>query len=81
MKYPNIVRIFTGTNDPLRDDNLRILLRLINNNINTKMHEFNYFPHGFLNYDVPNIMPEASISSNIIIKEIVELIQTSNVKT
>ncbi len=34
------------------------------------MIELKYFPHGFLNYDFPLMMPEASVGNDILIDEI-----------
>jgi hypothetical protein len=38
------------------------------------MIEFKYFPHGFLNYDFPLMMPEASVANEFIIEEIKKFI-------
>jgi len=35
--------------------------------------ELKYFPHGFLSYDVPMMMPDANISNDYIIKEMIKI--------
>lgn len=47
------VRILSAGNDPLRDEQYKFTLRLINNNIDVKIKEYICFPHGFLNYELP----------------------------
>jgi hypothetical protein len=42
-----------------------------------KLIELKYFPHGFLNYDFPLMMPEASVASDIIVKEMEKFISKS----
>lgn len=39
-----------------------------------KLFELKYFPHGFLNYDAPYMMPEASIANKIVIREMEKII-------
>jgi hypothetical protein len=34
-----------------------------------KLVEFKYFPHGFLSYDLPMMLPEASVANDMLIKE------------
>lgn len=34
-----------------------------------KLIEYKYFPHGFLSYDLPMMLPEASIVNDLIIEE------------
>ena len=34
-----------------------------------KMIEFKYFPHGFLNYDIKMMMPEAAVINEMVIKD------------
>ena len=55
------IRIYGGTSDPLRDDYIEFMNRCVKCNIDCKMEEYMYFPHGFLNYDFPMMFPEASI--------------------
>ena len=55
------IRIYGGTSDPLRDDYVEFMNRCVKCNIDCKMEEYMYFPHGFLNYDFPMMFPEASI--------------------
>jgi hypothetical protein len=35
-----------------------------------KLCEFKYFPHGFLSYDLPLLLPEASVANEYIVNEI-----------
>ena len=55
------IRIYGGTSDPLRDDYVEFMNRCVKCNIDCKMEEYMYFPHGYLNYDFPMMLPEASI--------------------
>eukprot|EP00340_Litonotus_pictus_P012464 CAMPEP_0170537616 /NCGR_PEP_ID=MMETSP0209-20121228/102821_1 /TAXON_ID=665100 ORGANISM="Litonotus pictus, Strain P1" /NCGR_SAMPLE_ID=MMETSP0209 /ASSEMBLY_ACC=CAM_ASM_000301 /LENGTH=113 /DNA_ID=CAMNT_0010839149 /DNA_START=1426 /DNA_END=1764 /DNA_ORIENTATION=+ len=54
-KFPS-VRIIVGSKDPLRDDSLRLLERMVSLRKDCKLFEFEHFPHGFLNYDYPLLM-------------------------
>ena len=72
-KYP-IVRFFSGSADPLRDDSYLFLQKLSKLNVNVLLKEFIFFPHGFLNYDSPIMMKEAATVGDEIIKDIDELI-------
>ena len=38
------------------------------------MKEIKYFPHGYLNYDIPIMMPEAGIANELIINEMEKFI-------
>ena len=55
------IRIYGGTSDPLRDDYAEFMNRCVKCNIDCKMEEYMYFPHGYLNYDFPMMLPDASI--------------------
>lgn len=68
------VRLFVGSSDPLRDDSLLFLKKLIELGRDVKLTEFKYFPHGFLNYDFPLLMPEVAEANNIIIEEMEKFI-------
>ena len=59
MKHLPPVRIFGGTSDPLRDDSILLMKKLISLGVDAQMKEIKYFPHGYLNYDIPIMMPEA----------------------
>lgn len=72
--YPRKVRIFTGTFDPLRDDCLRFNQYLSRANIDCKTIEFKYFPHGFLNYDMPGVAPEVAEVYDYILLQMEEVI-------
>ena len=63
------IRIYGGTSDPLRDDYVEFMNRCVKCNIDCKMEEYMFFPHGFLNYDFPMMLPEASIIIEKIAKE------------
>lgn len=52
--------MYTGDFDPLRDECLRFLVNLQNNNIKSYLTEFKYMPHGFLNYGVKGIFKKES---------------------
>lgn len=69
------VRIIVGSSDPLRDDAILFLNRLVKLNKNVKLTELKYFPHGFLNYDYPLMMPEASVANEIMIEQMEEFIK------
>jgi len=72
-KYP-IVRFYSGSYDPLRDDSYLFLEKLCKLNVNVLLKEFIFFPHGYLNYDSPIMMKEASVVGDEIIKDIDQLI-------
>ena len=74
------IKIVAGSSDPLRDDIIRYVHRLTELKKEVKLIEFKYFPHGFLNYDVPNMMPEAKIGNDVIIKEMEKVISGNNEK-
>lgn len=63
------IRIFGGTSDPLRDDYVEFMNKCVKCNIDCKMEEYMFFPHGFLNYDVPMMFPEASAVTQRIAEE------------
>lgn len=46
-------RIMTAGNDPLRDEQYRFVLKLINSGVDIKCIEYLHFPHGFLSFDLP----------------------------
>ena len=46
-------RIMGGTKDPLRDMSFGFLQKLVKLKCDIKMIEYEYFPHGFLNFGVP----------------------------
>lgn len=56
--YPK-VDLFLCTNDPLHDDGIRFGHRLIESGNKCQITVFKNQPHGLLNLDVPNGMPEA----------------------
>ena len=63
------VRIFNGSSDPLRDDSVLLCSKLVELGVDVQMREIKYFPHCFINFDHPKLMPEVSIVMDIIIKE------------
>ena len=74
MKHLPPVRIFGGTSDPLRDDSILLMKKLISLGVDAQMKEIKYFPHGYLNYDIPIMMPEAGIANELIINEMEKFI-------
>ena len=74
LRYLPPVRIFGGTSDPLRDDSIYFMEKLLKLNKDIKMIEFKYFPHGFLNYDIKMMMPEAAVINEMVIKEMEKFI-------
>lgn len=61
------VYIIGGSSDPLRDDYVEFYSRLVKNKVQSELYEIKYFPHAFLNYDIPLMFSEANIGSEIII--------------
>ena len=57
-KFPK-VDIFVCSKDPLHDDAIRFGHKLIEEKRDCEITVFKYLPHGMLNFDVPNGMPEA----------------------
>ena len=77
LKKLPIIRIFNGSSDPLRDDSLLFCSKLIELGVDVEMREIKYFPHCFINYDHPKLMPEVSIVMDIIIKEMKNVLEQS----
>lgn len=73
--YPK-TRLYVGSHDPLRDDNFRLLRKLLDCNVDAKLYEFKFFPHGFLSYDMPTVVPEVSEVYPYILKEMEEVISS-----
>lgn len=46
-------------NDPLCDDSVRFFKVLLDNKVAVDMQIMKYLPHGVLNFDVPNGLPQA----------------------
>jgi acetyl esterase/lipase len=59
-KYPRI-DMFLCSNDPLHDDALRFGDKLMKSGKKCDITVFQDLPHGLLNLDVPNGMPEAKL--------------------
>ena len=72
--YPKIIRLYTGSHDPLRDDCIRFLNRLIKNNLDAKIYEFKYFPHNFLNFAIPTPILESCEVYPYILEEMEKVI-------
>lgn len=72
------VIIVSGSSDPLRDDIVAYVDRLTQLDKECKLYEFKYFPHGFLNYDVPMMMPEAKVGVELMMREIEKVINPIN---
>ena len=51
-KFPP-THILTAGNDPLRDEQYKFVLKLINSGVDIKCKEYLCFPHGFLSFDLP----------------------------
>ena len=51
-RFPE-VRIMVGSIDPIRDMSYAFTQKLLKNNVDVKLHEYQYLPHGFLNYNIP----------------------------
>ena len=77
LKKLPTTRIFNGSSDPLRDDSLLFCSKLIELGVDVEMREIKYFPHCFINYDHPKLMPEVSIVMDIIIKEMKNVLEQS----
>lgn len=75
MKNLPPVRIFGGTSDPLRDDSILLMKKLVDLGVDATMKEFKYFPHGYLNYDISMMMPEAAIANEFIMNEMEKFIK------
>ena len=75
MKLLPPIRIVGGSSDPLRDDSILLFQKLVKLNVDVTMKEIKYFPHGFLNYDIPNMMPESGIATDIIVEEMEKFIK------
>jgi acetyl esterase/lipase len=53
-EYPPTKLQMSG-NDPLRDDQYKFMLRLLKLGRQVHIKEYKYFPHGFLNFDLPMV--------------------------
>ena len=51
LKLFPLVRIMIGGKDPLRDECIKFVLRLIKNGVDVKGKIYRLMPHGFLNFD------------------------------
>jgi hormone-sensitive lipase len=51
VKFPS-TRLISGTNDPLYDDSLRFVERLLDAGVDVKVREYEGLLHGFLSYDM-----------------------------
>lgn len=49
------VKILVGSIDPIRDCSYSLAQKLQNNGVDVQLKEYQYMPHGFLNYNVPII--------------------------
>ncbi len=74
MKRLPPVRLIVGSSDPLRDDIIQFTHKLTQLEKDCKLYELKYFPHGFLNYDNPHMIPEAKIGIEIVMREIEKVI-------
>mmetsp|Transcript_15575 Transcript_15575/g.13615 ORF Transcript_15575/g.13615 Transcript_15575/m.13615 type:complete len:134 (+) Transcript_15575:146-547(+) len=53
LKHFPPIRIMTAGNDPLRDEQYKFVLKLVNNDVDVRCREYIAFPHGFLSFDLP----------------------------
>ena len=51
------IRMGVGDKDVLRDDCLRFLCSLLKANVNAKMIIYKELSHGYLNLDMPMVLP------------------------
>ena len=51
-KFPK-TRIMVASNDPLRDESIKITHRLAKVGVDVYLKEYMYLPHGYLNYNAP----------------------------
>ncbi|CAI2383957.1 unnamed protein product [Moneuplotes crassus] len=58
-KFPP-TRIMTAGNDPLRDEQYRFVLKLIDADVDIRCKEYLHFPHGFLSMNLPVVGLEES---------------------
>ena len=59
-------RLYLSGVDPLKDDGLNFLLRLLKNGVNVKAYDLRLMPHGFMNYKLPIVgMDEAEKATEI----------------
>ena len=64
------IKIYGGSGDPLRDDYVEFFHKLFNCKVDCEYVEFKYFPHGFLTYDFPFVMPQAREGVKMICEDI-----------
>ena len=70
IKYLPKLKIYGGTGDPLRDDYVEFFHKYNNAHVACQLFEFNYFLHGFLNYDYSFVMHKASQCTDMIYDDI-----------
>ena len=64
------IKIYGGSGDPLRDDYVEFFHKLFKCKVDCEYIEFKYFPHGFLTYDFPFVMPQAQEGVKMICEDI-----------
>ena len=64
------IKIYGGSGDPLRDDYVEFFHKIFYYKIDCEYVEFKYFPHGFLTYDFPFVMPQAREGVKMICEDI-----------
>ena len=64
------IKIYGGSGDPLRDDYVEFFHKLFKCKVDCEYVEFKYFPHGFLTYDFPFVMPQAQEGVKMICEDI-----------
>ena len=70
IKYLPKLKIYGGTGDPLRDDYVEFFHKYNNAHVACQLFEFNYFLHGFLNYDYSFVMHKTSQCTDMIYDDI-----------
>ena len=70
VKHLPEIKMYGATGDSLRDDYVEFLHKCLKINKKCQLKEFKYFPHGFLNYDYPFIMPQSAKITDIISEDI-----------
>ena len=74
-KFPSTRLMIAGV-DSFKDDNYRLMAKLVKNKVDVQCKEFRLMPHGFLCYNIPlgQGMPESIQAINEVQLSIKELI-------
>ena len=74
------IRIINGSMDPLRDQSIQFVHKLVKLKKDVKLIELKYFPHGFLNLNSKKMMPESYVAQKIFMDEIEPFLIVDNRK-